>query len=249
MGTLYVDTLEPQSGTALTVGESGQNTVIVGNDIRANVLQDAGGNAIFTSDGSGNVTGVDSQFGSAMTLIETVTVSSAVANIAFTSPGFTSTYNEYIFKFYNIAPATNDVQLTFQTSQDGGSNYNRNFVSATSQTYNDEGASAGAYVYSAASDLPTGGGGAGQTNYQRLANNIGSDADQSCNGTLHIATPSATNRFKMWWCRFSDAGESDYAKNDLFGGMVYQTAAIDAINFKFSSGNIAAGKIKMFGIK
>ena len=52
MGLLYVDTIEPQSGTALTVGESGQNTVLPGNDLRANVLQDAGGNAIFTSDGN-----------------------------------------------------------------------------------------------------------------------------------------------------------------------------------------------------
>ena len=43
MGQLYVDTIEPQSGTALTVGESGQNTVLAGNDLRANVLQDAGG--------------------------------------------------------------------------------------------------------------------------------------------------------------------------------------------------------------
>ena len=52
MGQLYVDQIDPQSGTSLTIGESGQNTVIPGNDIRANVVQDAGGNAIFTSNGS-----------------------------------------------------------------------------------------------------------------------------------------------------------------------------------------------------
>ena len=75
MGTLYVDTLEPQSGTALTVGETGQNTVIVGNDIRANVLQDAGGNAIFTSNGSGVLSGVNSGFGSSMVLLSTTTIS------------------------------------------------------------------------------------------------------------------------------------------------------------------------------
>ena len=92
MGLLYVDTIEPQSGTALTVGESGQNTVLPGNDLRANVLQDAGGNAIFTSDGSGNVTGVNSDIGAAMVLIQSQTASSS-ANIAFTSPGFTNTYD------------------------------------------------------------------------------------------------------------------------------------------------------------
>ena len=55
MGLLYVDTLEPQSGTTLTVGETGQNTVVGGNTMKLNTLQDAGGNAIFTSDGSGNL--------------------------------------------------------------------------------------------------------------------------------------------------------------------------------------------------
>ena len=55
MGTLYVDTLEPQSGTTLTVGETGQNTVVGGNTIKLNTLKDAGANTIFISDGSGNL--------------------------------------------------------------------------------------------------------------------------------------------------------------------------------------------------
>ena len=52
MGQLYVDTIEPQSGTSLTIGESGQNTVVAGKDIRANVLQDGCLNAILASIGS-----------------------------------------------------------------------------------------------------------------------------------------------------------------------------------------------------
>ena len=43
--------------------------------------------------------------------------------------------------------------------------------------------------------------------------------------------------------------EGDYADDGLYSGIVYQTAAIDAIDFKFSSGNIDAGIIKMFGVK
>ena len=52
MGTIFVDTLEPQSGTTLTVGETGQNTVVGGNTIKLNTLKDAGGNTLFVSDGS-----------------------------------------------------------------------------------------------------------------------------------------------------------------------------------------------------
>ena len=51
--TLKTNAIEPEGGTTnLVIGESGQNTVISNNDIRANVVQDAGGNALFTSNGS-----------------------------------------------------------------------------------------------------------------------------------------------------------------------------------------------------
>ena len=114
MGLLYVDTLEPQSGTTLTVGETGQNTVVGGNTIKFNTLQDAGGNAIFTSNGSGVLSSVNSSFGSDMNLISSQTVTDG-ASISFTS-GITSTYGEYIFKCYNINPATDGTELTFNAS-------------------------------------------------------------------------------------------------------------------------------------
>ena len=96
--TLKIDTIEPEGATTtLTVGESGQNTVIAGAGIKANVAKDAGGNALFTSDGSGTISGLNSGFGSAQTLIQTQTAT-AQASIPFTS-GITSTYKEYIFVF------------------------------------------------------------------------------------------------------------------------------------------------------
>ena len=53
--TLKINTIEPEGATTtLTVGEAGQDTVIAGAGIKANVLKDAGGNALFTSDGSGS---------------------------------------------------------------------------------------------------------------------------------------------------------------------------------------------------
>ena len=70
MAKLYVDTIEPEGATTnLAIGESGQDVILPGNDIRANVLQDAGGNAIFTSNGSGTLSGVSGGFGGAIALI------------------------------------------------------------------------------------------------------------------------------------------------------------------------------------
>ena len=58
--------------------------------------------------------------GGALNLISTQTASSS-ATISFTS-GIDSTYDEYVFKFINIHPTTNDV--TFQVNfRDGGTDY------------------------------------------------------------------------------------------------------------------------------
>ena len=90
---LKTNAIEPQSGTTLTIGQSGQNVVVNADSIKNNVLKDAGGNALFTSNGSGVLSGVNAGFGSAQVLISTTTVSSAVGSISFTS-GLTSTYKE-----------------------------------------------------------------------------------------------------------------------------------------------------------
>ena len=50
---LKTNAIEPQSGTTLTIGQSGQNVVVNADSIKNNVIKDAGGNAIFTSNGSG----------------------------------------------------------------------------------------------------------------------------------------------------------------------------------------------------
>jgi hypothetical protein len=60
--------------------------------------------------------------GGALNLISTQTASSS-STISFTS-GIDSTYDEYVFKFYDIHPATNSANLTFNGSSDTGSNYN-----------------------------------------------------------------------------------------------------------------------------
>ena len=56
----------------------------------------------------------------AMTLITTNTSSNA-ASSSFTS-SIDSTYKLYIFKFYDINPATDTENFEFQGSIDGGSN-------------------------------------------------------------------------------------------------------------------------------
>ena len=58
--------------------------------------------------------------GGALNLISTQTASSS-STISFTS-GIDSTYDEYVFKFYNIHPQTDNAEFQFNF-RDGGSAY------------------------------------------------------------------------------------------------------------------------------
>ena len=60
-----------------------------------------------------------------LVLLSTQTASSS-ANLSFTS-GIDSTYDSYVFKFINIHPATDNVQLTVNF-RDGGSNFDAFFA-------------------------------------------------------------------------------------------------------------------------
>ena len=127
MDTLNVNTIEPEGGTTtINVGLSGKNVIITDN-LKANTLKDAGGNTIFTSDGSGNLSSVNSGFGSAQVLLSTQTASDS-ASLSFTS-GIDSTYKEYVFEFVDINPATDDVEFSFQGNSVGGSGYNETITS------------------------------------------------------------------------------------------------------------------------
>ena len=86
------------------------------------------------------------------------------------------------------------------------------------------------------------------TDFQRLVAGVGSDNDQSCSGTLMLFNPSSTTFVKHWMSDFHEAFHADYATHSMFAGYFNTTSAIDAIQFKFSNGNIDAGTITLYGI-
>ena len=238
--TLKTNAIEPEGATTnLVIGESGQNTVISNNDLRANVLQDAGGNALFTSDGSGNLSGINSGLGSAMVLLSTQTASSS-ASLSFTS-GITSTYGEYIFKFYNINPATNNAQFRFQANAVGESGYNETITSTNIEAYQAE-AGGGNFGYNQGQHQSQG------TAFQPLVESISNGADESLIGELHLFNPSSTTYVKHFIAKVNSYFASSYTKNEYTAGYFNITAAIDDIQFKMSTGNFD-GVIKMWGVK
>ena len=183
---------------------------------------------------------VNPYLGGAMKLISSTTVSSQ-ASLSITS-GFSSIYSQYIFTFINIFPQNNDTQLTFQCSIDGGSNYN---VTLTSTVFNAEHNEADTV---AALTNHSGSYGQGNgTNYQLLAEGVGSDADESSSGELHLFNPSSTVYVKNYWSRINTYRHSPGTRETFTAGFFNTTSAINAISFKMVAGNIT-GIFKMYGV-
>ena len=233
MGQLYVDTIEPQSGTSLTVGESGQNTVLPGNDLRFNVIQDAGGNAIFTSNGSGVLSGVDAGFGNAEVLLNTQTASNS-ASLIFTSTYITSTYKEYIFRWHSINPATDSGTFQIGFSSDNGTSYGPQNRSSYYRGQNSE---------SGSNAFGTQGFGS------KASTDAQPDTEYCTVGDFHLYDPLNTTGYKCWWSTSPHNHASQYANMSYAGGFIKTTSAINNLKFYMASGNITGGEIKLYGVK
>jgi hypothetical protein len=92
-----------------------------------------------------DVTSFDNAASNATLVLLSTQTASASANISFTT-GLDSTYDEYIFKYINIHPAS-VAQLTFNLSTDGGSNYNVTKTTTAFNPYHNEDGSDGALDY------------------------------------------------------------------------------------------------------
>ena len=178
--------------------------------------------------------------GGSLNLISTQTASSS-STISFTS-GIDSTYKEYIFKFYDIHPQTDDKHFHFNMSIDGGSNYNVTKTTTFHEGYHKEDGSDAGIQYNTYVDL------AQSTDFQPLAYNVGGDSDESCTGTLHLFDPSNTTFVKHFIATFNGYNQQDYSINQFVAGYGNTTSAVNAVQFKFVSGNIDAGVIKLYGV-
>ena len=189
----------------------------------------------FNSDADGFETATA---GGSLVKISSTTASSS-ASISFTS-GLTSTYKEYIFIFNNIHPSASS-HLTFQCSTDSGSNYNTTLTSSFFQAEFAEAGSNEALGYQSSSDQAQG------TAFQRLFSSVTTTADDSGSGYLHLFEPSSTTFVKHFISTANNVA-SAYTQNSFVAGYFNTTSAIDAIQFKMSTGNIDAGTIAMYGV-
>jgi hypothetical protein len=188
-----------------------------------------------------SVTALGSLPAGGLNLLTTNTITSGVSSSSFTS-NIDSTYDTYLFKFINMHPATDDIffQVNFR---DGSSAFDATKTTTTFGAYHGEGGGGASVFYDTSDDL------AQSTNYQNLVvDSIGNGNDESLSGEMYLFSPSSTTFVKHFIARTNIYHDGDYTFDNYIAGYCNTTTAIDGVDFKFSSGNIDSGVIKMYGL-
>ena len=198
-------------------------------------------NGVKNATAFGSITGLGN-----LILIKKQTASGS-ASISFvdgaSSVVLDNTYKEYIFYFNNIHPATNSANLQFQASTNTGSSYGIAITSSYFQAQHAEDDSEAALEYDGGQDL------AQSTNFQTiLGKEVGNGNDNSTSGFMHLFDPSNTTFVKHFISRGNCLDAGPMTRDGYAAGYVNTTSAIDAIQFKMSSGNMDAGTISLYGV-
>jgi len=168
-------------------------------------------------------------------LLEAHTASSS-STLDFTT-FYSSTYDDYEFRMLDIIPATNNVNLLLTYSTNGGSSY-----SATGYTWANS-------QYGTSADYSS----QGSNSDTSIRLGIVSTASNTAAGggfsyVIRFVNPGGTtnNKSVYWTGRVFDSNGFYYASYGT--GNWGTTTAVNAVRFAFSSGNIATGVIRCYGI-
>ena len=180
-----------------------------------------------------------------MTFIKKLTASSS-SDLSFVNGSsnvvLDSTYKQYLFTFKNIHPSAS-AKLGVNFSDDTSSHsYNLTKTNTLFNIQHDEADTYAEVAYSANDDL------AQSTSDMPLSpGSTHTNNDDNLNGFLHLFDPSNTTFVTHFIARVGHS--ADAAHNEChMAGYCNTTAAVTAVRFKFSSGNIDAGDICLYGI-
>jgi len=177
----------------------------------------------------------------AHTLISTSTASNQTT-LDITS-GIDSTYDVYRFDMLNMHPVA-DATFSFQVDTGTNTSYNQTVTSTCTKTWHTENDSSSGFGYAGNRDQGQG------TAYQQITGEIvdSGDADSGMSGQIFLYNPASTTFVKHFLVD-TTYFQQDPAQQYFFGaGYFNTTTAITRISFKFSTGNIESGVVKMYGM-
>ena len=191
--------------------------------------------------------GFETSSATSMTLIKTLTASSS-STLSFvdgsSSVVLDNTYPVYVFKFINIHPASSGENFRVNFSVDSGSNYNVTKTTTAFAAQHFENDSSTGLGYQTGQDLA-------QSTSPQMFMILDNANDSGGSGELYLFNPSSTTFVKHFIAigtGFVVDGGNPKNYNLYVSGYGNTTSAIDAVLFRFHTGNIDSGTIKLYGI-
>lgn len=174
--------------------------------------------------------GASAQTSSGFVLVEEHTASSSAA-LNFTTC-ISSTYDTYQIEFVQLIPATNGANLTLQVSTDGGSTYDSgaHYDWLRNTADNSSAAQAGANGDSKILFAPV----------------VDTTSNWNVSGFLKFYSPGGS-AFKSFVGQTNSLAGGDFILNSL-AGRYAQTTAFNAFRLIASSGNLASGDARCYGL-
>ena len=161
---------------------------------------------------------------------------SASATLDFTS-SISTTYDDYQIDLINVIPATNAANLLMKVSTDGGSTW-------SASTYN------WSYIYLKLTAGTNGNvSGAFDSSFHIADANWSTTSGGGVSGRIHLPNPLNSSAVKVILHEVVQFNSGDSTGYRYTGGGYWATStAVNAVQFLFSSGNIASGTIRCYGL-
>lgn len=189
---------------------------------------DANGNVVASS----FATGGGGIGGGALILLEQQTASSS-ASLDFTS-SISSTYDSYLIDLTDIVPATDAVKIGLRVSTNGGSSY----VATASYKWIATATSASAIGFNGSNSDTV-------IYFNNILSN--STTEGSFNAKIWMKNPANSTAHKSFHGQSAGFNTVDYIQW-AFAGWYASATAINAFQILASSGNIASGTVRCYGI-
>ena len=240
MSTLKATTIEPATGTNLTLGASGDTIELPGNTLALDTWKDSGGNTLFASDGAGTLSSVQSELkGAGPKLIQTQEAGGA-SSVTFSS-GIDNTYDVYMFTLNVIQCSVNSEDLNLNFSQ-AGTFTNTNMQATMYGQRLDQDDSDGQVNYFGSADSDN-------AQNQKFADSsqLSNVASCSFSGIMYLYQPSSTVFAKLFNFRTVAKSVQPGNTSSFVSGYANTASAITQVRMSPSSGTFV-GTIKMYGI-
>ena len=171
--------------------------------------------------------------GGAMVYIDTVPASD-VATVDFLS-SFSATYDVYIVHYCDVVPATDGALLGLRIAQGGTAQSTGQYRQVTTSRRTD-GDSAG-------------NGETASTEFDINLNGTSSDSGGHSSGEVTFYNPLNTSTYKtVTWRNALIWSVNDVYVHNIGAGSYWSTTATSGFQFRFSTGNVASGTFRLYGI-